>query len=237
MTAVLEAHGLHAGYGGVEVLRGVDLSVDAGEVVVLLGANGAGKTTTLLALAGAIKSAGDVEMFSHEASGPLHQRARDGLAFLPEERGIVRALTVAQNLSLAGVDVRRCYDLSPELEPLADRPAGQLSGGEQQILALTRAVASDPKLLLADELSLGLAPLVVSRMLGLARFVADQGAAVLLVEQFARQALKAADRGYVMRRGEIVLSGTASELLADIDTVERLYLGGDHGHPMNGDHR
>lgn len=225
MTVVLEARNLCAGYGGVPVLHGIDIEVRAGEVVSLLGANGAGKTTTLLALAGVIPSVGDILVNGAPARGALHQRARAGLSFLPEERGVIRALTVRENLALAQTDIETCYAISPQLRPLADRQAGQLSGGEQQILALTRAVASEPKVLLADELSLGLAPIVVSRMLGLARQLAERGAGVLLVEQFARQALLVSDRAYVMRRGHVVLSGAASDLLADIGTVEQTYFG------------
>ncbi len=225
MTIVLEARNLFAGYGGVPVLHGIDLRVHEGEVVALLGANGAGKTTTLLALAGVIPSHGEIIVNGSPAAGPLHQRARAGLSFLPEERGIIRALTVREHFDLAQVDQEACFEISPQLRALANRQAGQLSGGEQQILALTRAVASNPKVLLADELSLGLAPIVVSRMLGLARQLAERGAGVLLVEQFARQALLVSDRAYVLRRGQIVLSGTASDLLADIGTVEKTYFG------------
>lgn len=228
MSAVLQATDMSAGYGGVPVLHGINIEVHEGEVVALLGANGAGKTTTLLALAGVIQSQGAVAFAGAPATGPLHRRARAGLVFLPEERGVLRSLTVRENLELANVDPDQCYLISPELRVLADRPAGQLSGGEQQILALTRAVASNPTVLLADELSFGLAPIVVARMLGLARQLAERGAGVLLVEQFARQALEAADRAYVLRRGEVVLSGSAAELLLDLPAVERTYFGANN---------
>lgn len=217
---------LRAGYGTQEVLHGLDFRVEAGEVVSILGPNGAGKTTTLLALAGAIPSTGTVLLGGAPAEGSLVARARNGLAFLPESRAIVRRLTVAENLRLCGCDPAAVYELSPELEALADRRAGLLSGGEQQILSLTQAIATNPSIVLADELSFGLAPIIVKRMLDLARKAADQGAAVLLVEQFARQALGVSDRGYVLRRGEFVLAGTADELLGRIDTIEASYLGG-----------
>jgi branched-chain amino acid transport system ATP-binding protein len=221
---VLAARGLRAGYGRTEVLHGLDLQVSAGEVVALLGANGAGKTTTLLALSGVLPHQGRVQVLGSTGRLPLHRLARRGLALLPEDRGIVRALTVADNLRLARVEPRAAYRISPELEPLRSRPAGRLSGGEQQILALTRVVCGRPALLLADEISFGLAPAVAARMLRLARIAADGGAGVLLVEQYAGHALAAADRGYVLRRGRIVHAGAAADLAADIDTVQRCYL-------------
>lgn len=225
MTAALAVEGLFAGYGRTEVLHGIDLHVEEGEVVCLLGANGAGKTTTLLALAGAIGSRGKLEMFGRPSRGPVHERAKRGLAFLPDQRGIVRALTVGQNFRLAGVDADEAYLMSPELKAIEHRRAGDLSGGEQQILALTRAIASRPKLLLADEMSFGLGPIVVTRMFDLMRDAATQGTAVLIVEQFARRALEAASRAYVLQRGTVALEGRASDLLGEIDKIERSYLG------------
>jgi ABC-type branched-subunit amino acid transport system ATPase component len=222
---VLCAHDLRVRYGEMEVVHGIDLRVDAGEVVVILGANGAGKTSTLLALAGAINSTGNVELLGSPARGAVHQRARGGVAFLPEDRGVVRALTVEDNLRLARVPPAVAFHISPELEPLRDRAAGQLSGGEQQILALTRAIATKPKLLLADELSFGLAPIVVSRMLALVRSAAENGAAVLVVDQYARRALEIADRAYVLQRGEVAVAGDPDLLSVDIEAIERSYLG------------
>ncbi|MEM7271461.1 MAG: ATP-binding cassette domain-containing protein [Actinomycetota bacterium] len=222
----ISVEGLRAGYGTQEVLHGLDFSVGAGEVVSILGPNGAGKTTTLLALAGAIPSTGSVMLGGEPATGGLVDRARSGLAFLPESRAIVRRLTVAENLRLCGCDPQVVYDLSPELQALAERRAGLLSGGEQQILSLTQAIATEPSIVLADELSFGLAPIIVKRMLELAREAADRGAAVLLVEQFARQALGVSDRAYVLNRGTFALEGQAGDLLARIDDIEASYLGG-----------
>lgn len=223
----IETVGLVAGYGAQTVVHGIDLQVDRGEMVALLGPNGAGKTTTLLALAGVIPSSGEVRLSGMPATGRLHNRARNGLAYLPDSRAMIRALTVAENMRLLGCDPEVAISISPELEPLLDRRGSMLSGGEQQILSLTQAIAMKPQIIMADELSFGLAPIVVSRMLELARRAADDGAAVLLVEQFARQVLDVADRGYVLGRGSIATVGSAGYLLANIDTVEASYLGGD----------
>lgn len=223
---VLAAKGLCAGYGQLDVVKGIDLELRAGEVVALLGANGAGKTTTLLALSGALASTGQLTVMGSNETESLHRRVRRGMQFLPEERGVIRTLSVRDNLRLGGASIDRALELSPTLERLLDRVAGSLSGGEQQILALTRALALKPKLLLADELSFGLAPIVVSRMLQLARTAADAGAAVLIVEQYAVQALACADRAVVMRQGEVVLEGPADELAADLDTIEESYVRG-----------
>ena len=221
---VIEARGLRAGYGPIEVLRGIDLHVNAGEVVALLGANGAGKTTTLLALSGALPSSGHLEVMGSTTPEPMHRRIGRGMQFLPEERGIIKTLSVADNLNLGGVDIDRAIELTPELSNLLGRSAGNLSGGEQQLLALTRALGVSPTLLLADELSFGLAPLVVTRMLKLCRACADNGAGVLIVEQYARQALQYADRAYVMRQGKLVVEGSAEELASQIETIEDTYV-------------
>jgi len=225
VSTVLEAVGLTAGYHRNPVIRGLDLRIGAGEVVGLLGANGAGKTTTLLTLAGAIRPIdGQVRFLGEAATDALHARAGRGLGFVTEEKSVIFGLTVMDNLRLGRGSIDLAFELFPELVPLKKRVAGTLSGGEQQILTFARALSREPKALLADELSLGLAPLVVDR-LGLAvRQAANVGVAVLLVEQQARTALKICDRAYILRRGEIVMGGTSSELMCRIDELESGYL-------------
>ncbi|MET1003144.1 MAG: ABC transporter ATP-binding protein [Acidimicrobiia bacterium] len=226
MTDLLEARNLCVGYGDLPVVADVDVSVRAGEVVALLGANGAGKTTTIRALAGVLPAKGMVRLDGAPLTGPLHRRARRGVALIPEGRSVFMGLSTEKNLQLGSGSVEAALTLFEELRPLLNRKAGMLSGGEQQILTLARALASRPRLLLADELSLGLAPKVVQRLLDAIRAAADEGAGVLVVEQHARKVLAIADRGYVMVRGRCELSGTGPELLARIDEVERAYLGG-----------
>jgi branched-chain amino acid transport system ATP-binding protein len=224
--SLLECHGLAAGYGAVAVVRDLDLRVDPGEVVALIGPNGAGKTTTLLTIAGELPAiSGDVVFRGAPTKAPLFRRARRGMGFVTEERSVFMALSAEENLRLAGVSRADAIDVFPELEPLMGRTAGLLSGGEQQMLTLARAVARDPKLLLVDELSLGLAPLVVKRLLQTVRRVANENATgILMVEQHVPQALHIADRVYVMQRGRIVMSGTAEEVGGRIDEVEATYL-------------
>jgi branched-chain amino acid transport system ATP-binding protein len=228
VTELLEVSDLRAGYGQIEVLHEIALHVEEGEIVAVLGPNGAGKTTTLLALAGAILCTGSVKMFGEPAQGDVYDRTKLGMAFLPDERGVIRALTVEQNLRLAGVQPAEAFEISPELEVLRNRKGADLSGGEQQILALTRAIASHPKLLLIDEISFGLAPIVVSRMFDLVKKAAIQGAAVVLVEQYARLALEISNRAYVLQRGTVALEGRAADFLADIEALERTYLGAEY---------
>jgi len=222
----LEAMRIAAGYGPQPVIHDVDISVYPGEVVALLGANGAGKTTTLLTLAGELPPLhGQVVIDGTVTKAPLYKRARKGLTFVTEEKSVFMGLSTRDNLRVAGVDLDEALRLFPELERRLYVRGGLLSGGEQQMLTLARALAREPRVLLADELSMGLAPLVVKRLLEAVRSAADQrGAAVLLVEQHARKALRYADRAYVMRRGRIELSGTAAELRVRIQEIEDQYL-------------
>jgi branched-chain amino acid transport system ATP-binding protein len=226
-TPLLEARNLSAGYGSLAAVRDLDIEVRAGEVVTLLGPNGAGKSTTLRTLAGALTPlAGEVRWKGVATRAPLHRRARAGLAFVPEERSVFMGLTAAENLRVGNGPATKALELFPELEPHLKRKTGLLSGGQQQILTLARALATDPEVLLADELSLGLAPMVVTRLLGAVREAAERGVGVLLVEQHARQALAVADRVYVLQRGRVALSGSADEILGRLDEVERTYLEG-----------
>ena len=209
-ATLLEARGLRAGYAGVPVVHGLDLTVRAGEVVALLGLNGAGKTTAMLALAGVLpRMAGAVTVLGSTSDRP-HHLARLGLACVRQGQAPFAGLTVAEHLRLARGD----GSVLPALEPLLGRQATVLSGGEQRMLALAMALAVKPKLLMVDELSLGLAPQVVERLLQTVRTFADEGAGVLLVEQHVPMALGVADRGYVMERGRVTAEGPASRIAA-----------------------
>jgi len=224
-TPVLEAKRLCAGYGAVEVVKDLDLVVHAGEVVALLGVNGAGKTTIVRALSGQLKpSGGEVWLKGRPTTAPLHRRVREGMRLITEDRSVFMGLTTAENLRVADQSRATCLQLFPELERLLHRRAGLLSGGEQQMLTLARALAAEPSVLLADELSLGLAPLICVRLLAALRSAADRGAGVLLVEQRVRDALKVADRAYVISNGQIAVSGSASELVGRIEEIESTYL-------------
>jgi len=223
--AAVGCQDLVAGYGRLPVLRGVTIAVNPGEVVALLGANGAGKSTTILSLAGEIAAtSGQVFFNGAPASGALHDRARRGLRLITEDRAVLMSLSVADNLRLAHRSLEEPLTLFPELRPLLKRRVGLLSGGEQQMLTLARALAGNSKVLLADELSLGLGPLVVKRLLHAVRKAADRGMAVLLVEQQMRNALSVADYLYVMRRGRVALHGDRHELAARIAEVRAAYL-------------
>lgn len=226
MTALLDVRGLSVGYGDLPVVVDLDLQVPSGQIVALLGANGAGKSTTILAIAGALPSRGEITFYGARLRGPVHRRARRGIAVIPEGRSVFMGLTVERNLRLGSGQIDIALDLFPELRPLLPRKAGMLSGGEQQILGLARALAARPRLLLVDELSLGLAPKIVQRLLGALRAATREGTGVLLVEQHARQALAIADCAYVMSRGRCHLSGSGAELLARISDIERTYLHG-----------
>jgi branched-chain amino acid transport system ATP-binding protein len=232
VSAALQISGLHAGYAGVRVLRGVDLEVEAGEVVALLGANGAGKTTALLAAAGVLPILeGDVLVLGKSVRGArTHEIARRGLALVPDDRGLFSQLTVRENLRLGrrrrDPDRREALVDFPALEDLLDRRVGLLSGGEQQMLALAKALGAQPRVLMIDELSLGLAPVALERLLPAVRRLAEEaGVAVLLVEQHVRIALMVADRVYVLKRGEIAFAGPTDELIARGDLLEASYLG------------
>jgi branched-chain amino acid transport system ATP-binding protein len=225
---LIEARGVSAGYGKMAVVRGIDLHVDAGEVVALIGANGAGKTTTLLTLAGEVSPMeGEVHFLGNAVKSPMHARCRQGLGYVTEERSVIMDMTVAENLKLAAVPADVAIGYFPALEKTLGRKAGLCSGGEQQMLSLARALGRKPKVLLADELSLGLAPIIVANLLQAVRDAADQlGVGVLLVEQHVRQALRIADRVYVMERGKVVLSGTSDEVGGQLERIEDAYLAG-----------
>ena len=223
---LIAAEGLCVSYAASMVLHDVQLEVGRGQVVALLGANGAGKTTTVLTLAGELKPrSGHVLWNGQPDSSPLWRRARKGLAYVGEDRTVFMGLTLAENLRVAGADMDMAYDLFPDLRPLARRRTALLSGGEQQMLALARVLARRPSLLLADELSLGLAPMIVDRLLRALRTAADEhGMGVLVVEQHVEKALSWADYAYVLRRGKIVMQGTAANIRGRLDEVQDAYL-------------
>jgi len=233
---LLEVENLKVSYGGIQALKGISLAIAAGELVTLIGSNGAGKTTALKALAGLL----------HPTSGKLHyreqsllhihshQRVANGISLVPEGRGIFARLTVEENLLMGAYvrndkaeianDLEHQYVLFPRLAERRTQLAGTLSGGEQQMVAMARALMSHPTLLMLDEPSMGLAPLMVEKIFETIRNISAQGVTILLVEQNAKLALEAAQRGYVLESGAITLSGAASELLGS-DAVQRAYLG------------
>jgi branched-chain amino acid transport system ATP-binding protein len=234
-VTLLEVSGLSAGYGLVEVISDVDLEVDRGEAVVILGANGAGKTTTLRALSGIIAGSGDVRYDGRSVLGRRpDQLCRLGMAHVPQGRGTIADLTVEENLRVGAygrrdddidADMEKWYGSFPRLAERRGQVAGSMSGGEQQMLAIARAMMARPRLLLLDEPSLGLAPLVTQEVFDrLAELAAGSDIAVLLVEQNANLALEFASRAYVLEAGRIVMSGSADELKGD-DAVRRAYLG------------
>jgi ABC-type branched-subunit amino acid transport system ATPase component len=224
---VLTATGLAAGYNGQPVIHDVDLAFTAGEMVGLFGANGAGKTTTLLALAGEIAPLkGEVQLFGRPHPGSLYRAAKAGTALLTDDRAIFAPLTARDNLRLGRGSVERAVTFFPELEEHLDRRAGLLSGGQQQMLSLARILAAEPRVILADELSLGLAPLIVKRLLVALREAADRGAAVVLVEQHVAVAARSIDRAFVLARGRIALELSGDQLRADPSRVAEVYLAG-----------
>ena len=232
MTTALELEGLTAGYDQAAVIRDVNLTVGAGEVVALLGSNGAGKTTTLRVISGIVKPiSGRVSVDGEDlASRSPTARARLGIAHVPEGRGIFFGLTVAEHFRLGPrgeqLDEELAYEYFPKLRELRERRTGLLSGGEQQMLAIGRALARRPRVLLLDELSLGLAPVIVESLLPIVRdYARESKCAVLLVEQHVHLALEVADRGYVLSHGEIVLHSSAEELRGNRQLLVASYLG------------
>lgn len=234
--SLLEVAGLEVRYGGIRAVKGVDLVVNEGELVCLIGANGAGKTSTLKAICGLLPAAaGTVRYADRGINGTLSFRlVREGLVLVPEGRGIFGQLSVLENLSMGAFarddaaavkrDLDRMLTIFPRLAERRGQSAGTLSGGEQQMLALGRALMSKPRLLVLDEPSMGLAPLMVAKIFEVVRQIASEGVTILLVEQNARLALEAAGRGYVMESGLVTLSGDAKQLLAD-PRVREAYLG------------
>jgi branched-chain amino acid transport system ATP-binding protein len=233
---LLEVTGLRVAYGGINAVKGIDLTVRRGELVTLIGANGAGKTTTLKALAGLLRPAGGAVRYEDaDVTGmPAHRLVRRGLALVPEGRGVFPRLTIEENLAMGAytrrdaaevrTDYDRAYGLFPRLAERRRQLAGTLSGGEQQMLAIARALMSRPRLLLLDEPSMGLAPIMVHRIFETIRKVASEGTTLLLVEQNAKVALEISHRGYVMESGRIVLADEARKLVMN-EQVRHAYLG------------
>lgn len=233
---MLKIENLHVSYGGIKALRGISLEVPDGKIVTLIGANGAGKSTTLRTISGLVKAdSGSITYDGQELLGkPINKILETGIAQSPEGRRVFANLTVLENLKIGAYlrkdrdgiekDVRWIYELFPRLEERHWQPAGTLSGGEQQMLAVGRALMSRPRLLMMDEPSLGLAPLVVQGIFDIIRTINQQGVTVLLIEQNANMALKIADYAYVLETGCITKSGTGAALLAD-ESIKEAYLG------------
>jgi ABC-type branched-chain amino acid transport systems, ATPase component len=235
-TPLLQLSGLQVAYGGIRAVRGIDLTVGQGELVCLIGANGAGKSTTLRAICGLVPVAGGTVRYDgQDITGmPSFQLVRRGLVMVPEGRGIFGQLTIEENLSMGGYasrdpaqvrrDIERVFTLFPRLAERRKQSAGTLSGGEQQMLAMGRAMVARPRLLLLDEPSMGLAPLMVEKVFEVVRTIASEGVTILLIEQNAKLALETSHRGYVMESGELTLHGPAAQLLDD-PKVRAAYLG------------
>ena len=232
---LLSVQGLVAGYGGITAIKGIDLEVNDGEIVTLIGSNGAGKSTTLRAISGLIRArAGAISFKSTSIDRlPAHKIVSMGMSHVPEGRGIFARLTVLENLAMGAFqrndkevssDLTHVYDLFPRLKERLNQTGGTLSGGEQQMLAIGRALMARPRLLLLDEPSMGLSPLLVDTIFATIRSIREQGATILLVEQNALMALEVADRAYVLESGVVTLKGTGPELAKD-DSVRRAYLG------------
>ncbi len=234
---LLKIENLEVSYGAIKALHGVSLQIDRGEIVTLIGSNGAGKTTLLRTISGLIEpEAGEMNFESHSLNGlPAHQIVRLGISHAPEGRQVFATLSVEENLRLGGYqqksgqqlrsDIERCYTQFPVLGERRNQKAGTLSGGEQQMLAIGRALMARPQLLLLDEPSLGLAPLVVRKIFSIIREINSTGTTVFLVEQNAHMALSIAHRGYVLQTGKVIKTDSARNLLEDPD-VKKAYLGG-----------
>lgn len=238
MTPLLEVDNLRVAYGKIEAVKGISFTVEAGQIVTLIGTNGAGKTTTLRTLSGLLKPlTGTIRFDGTPLNGvPAHRIVARGLAHSPEGRHIFPRLTIAENLQLGAFlrkdtaeithDIQRVYELFPILGERAKQAAGTLSGGEQQMLAMGRALMSRPKLLMLDEPSMGLSPIMMQKIMQTITELKASGTTILLVEQNAQAALSLADQGHVMEIGRIVLSGTGADLLHD-ESVRKAYLGED----------
>ncbi|MGV8893814.1 MAG: ABC transporter ATP-binding protein [Burkholderiaceae bacterium] len=235
---VLKIIGLKVSYGGIQAVKGIDLEVNKGELITLIGANGAGKTTTLKAITGTLpicRVDGDMQYMGKSIKGQeSFKLVKNNLAMVPEGRGVFTRMSIKENLMMgaftrddkAGIeaDIDKWFGVFPRLKERASQMAGTLSGGEQQMLAMARALMSHPNLLLLDEPSMGLSPIMVEKIFEVVRNVSDEGVTILLVEQNAKLALQAADRGYVMDSGYITMSGDAKEMLND-PKVKEAYLG------------
>ena len=233
---LLDVKNLEVAYGGIQAVKGIDFHIDQGELVTLIGANGAGKTTTLKTLVGMVKpKSGTITYDGQDATRiPVYHFVSKGLSLVPEGRGVFSRLTVAENLQMGAFyrddkdaiekETEHVYELFPRLKERYKQLAGTLSGGEQQMLAMGRAILAKPKLLLLDEPSMGLAPIIVQKIFEIIKMISDQGVTILLVEQNAKLALEASDRGYVMESGKITMSGPGKELL-ESDAVKKAYLG------------
>lgn len=232
--ALLEIRGLHVSYGQIEAIHGVDMDAEAGKITVIIGSNGAGKSTLLGAISGMVKRTGTIRFDGKNLPGASHRVVSAGVIQVPEGRSIFAGLTVEENLRLGAYLnssarqvrelIERQYELFPRLRERHGQDAGTLSGGEQQMLAVGRALMSRPKLLMMDEPSLGLAPLVVRDIFSIIQEINKQGVTILLIEQNANMALKIADIGYVLETGRITLTGSGEELLTN-DAVRAAYLG------------
>ena len=233
---LLKVTGLKVAYGGIEAVKGIDFEVNEGELVTLIGSNGAGKTTTMKAITGSLPmNDGDIEYLGHSIRGRgAWDLVKEGLAMVPEGRGVFTRMTIAENLQMGAhirndraevaADLEKMFELFPRLKERRDQLAGTLSGGEQQMLAMARGLMSRPKVLLMDEPSMGLSPILVDKIFEIVRDVSAQGVTILLVEQNASRALQIADRGYVMESGLITMQGEATKMLDD-PKVRAAYLG------------